>query len=63
MNEEEIKWLTIIPTMPKAEFEIFVKRWRDENKSVLESFDARRFRVEVIRTVEGDRLRLLMELK
>jgi hypothetical protein len=63
MNEKQEKWLTIIPPMPASEFEAFVKRWRDENKDVLEGIDSERFAVDVIRTKDGQthrRLRMLL---
>ena len=64
MNEEPKKWLTIIPPMPEAEFDTFLKRWRDENESTLEGIDASRFVVDVLRTIEGkSHRRLRMELK
>ena len=62
MNEEEKKWLTIIPSLPEKEFTILLEHWREENKSVLESIDITLFVLDVIRTTDGDYRRLRMQL-
>jgi len=63
MNEKPAKWLTIIPPMPANDFDVLLKRWRDENKDALEDIDSDRFAVDLIRTQDGQthrRLRMML---
>jgi len=53
MNEEQNKWLTIIPPMPEEEFETFLKRWREANQPLLLEMSPERFVVDVLRAEGG----------
>jgi len=52
MNEEQ-KWLTIILPMAEGEFEVALKRWREENKLALTQISTERFLVDILRTEDG----------
>jgi hypothetical protein len=58
------KSLTILPKLPKEEFERLLKLWREENQAVLKEIDPSRLITDVIRAEGGKnlfRLRMLIE--
>ena len=63
MSESMDNWFVVIPALLSEEFDVILRKWRDENKKFLEERDPSKFEIDTIRG-EGGRSfkRLRMQL-